>query len=221
MAEVEGRSASSLLKINLPIFVLTGLHKAIRAVALATITLGEYYVDKSPSTFLRLLELRNWAQWLSLSVQKPTPSHPAAEDVLDDHWCLFDIVHLSLLTYNNLVIYPLSPTNEVGIRLTLDLRIALEASIKKHPTLWIVYPRLLLWALILGGISDATEMERRWYKSQFRGLASSPHVSLLHWTEFEQNLSGFLWQSNVLNDEAIKFWTECTKNDFDVRISST
>jgi len=122
-----------------------------------------------------------------------------------------------LLTYNNLVIYPLSPTNEVGIRLARDLKIALETSIAQHPNLWIVYPRLILWALILGGISDAAEMERRWYKHQFRGLASSPHVFLLHWPEFEQILGEYLWQSNVLNDEAIKFWSECTKSDFDVR----
>lgn len=214
-AEINGQLASSLLKIDLPIFIRSGLHKAIRAGAIATTTLGEYYEDRSPSIFLRLLELRNWAQWLSLNVQKSVATQPNRYVVPEVEWELFEIVRLTLLTYNNLVLYPLSPTNEVGIRLGRDLRIVLERSIEKQPTLWIEYPRLFLWALILGGISDASEMERRWYKSEFGLLASSPHVFLLHWPEVEQTLGSFLWQSNVLNEEAIRFWTECTQIDFE------
>jgi hypothetical protein len=213
--EINGQLASSLLKIDLPIFVHSGLHTAIRAGAIATTTLGEYYEDRSASTFLRLLELRNRAQWLSLSVQKSASTQSSTYGVPEAEWGLFEIVRLALLTYNNLVIYPLSPTNEVGIRLGLDLRIALERSIEKQPNLWIEYPRLFLWALILGGISDAAEMERRWYKSHFRRLASSSRAFLQLWPEVEQSLGSFLWQSNVLNEEAVKFWTECTQIDFE------
>lgn len=214
-AEINGQLASSLLKIDLPIFIHSGLHKAIRAVAIATAILEQYYKDRSPSIFLYLLELRNWAQWLSLNVRRSASTQPSTGGVREVDWCLFEIVRLALLTYNNLVIYPLSPTNEVGIRLARDLRSALETSIANTPTLWIVYPILFLWALILGGISDAAETERRWYKYHFHRLASSPRVFLLHWPEVEQYLHSFLWQSNVLNGEAIKFWTECNKADFE------
>lgn len=127
-------------------------------------------------------------------------------------WCLFEIVRLALLTYNNLVIYPLSPTNAVGIRLALKLRTVLEASIKDFPVLWTIYPKLFLWTLLLGGISDAAETERGWYKAQFHRLALSPAVFMLHWHEVERCFISFLWQSDVLNVEAIKFWNECTKN---------
>lgn len=196
---------------------MTGLQQAIIAVAQATLLLGTYYKDHSPSTFLRLLELRNRAQWISLSVKDSATLQGILIDVPTEHWCLFEIVRLTLLAYNNLVIYPLSPTNEVEIRLALELKLKLETSIQIHPGFWNMYPTLFLWVLMLGGISDATDMERRWYKQQFHLLSSSPQVLLLRWSEIERALTAFLWQDNVLNEEAIKFWME-SPNDLDLHV---
>jgi hypothetical protein len=182
----------------------------VRAVAQASLALNVYIQNESPSGDLpELLGLRNRAQWLSLSLQRDTDNWECTEALAEEDEFLFDIMRTTLLIYTNLVIFPLPPASGVDTRLSTSLKSKLQATIQQWPVFAKVHPRLFLWTLVLGGISDSKNVERQWYREMLRRLLSEELPTLRKWSQIESCLKACMWQSDVLNDEAISLWADC------------
>ena len=205
--------SSSFLETTLEVFDHTGLHRAIRAATQATLALEDYCeVDNSMEALAELLDLRNKAQWLALRVRKaPWDPDTSVDEVSEENSRIYEIVRIAVLIYNNLVLYPLPPVSGVDTRLALSLKSELEIALEDQPSIWKLYPKLLLWGFMLGGISDNKDSEREWFKEHFRKLTTSTFAVFRQWSQIERCLTSYLWLDSVLNEEAIKFWEESCK----------
>jgi hypothetical protein len=189
----------------------TGLNHAIRAVARATQKTDEHCsrLDQGHNE-AQLVALRRRAQWLSLNVQQKLYTLEATKQVSRQDRHVHEITRLALLIYNNMMVYPVPPARGSDTRLALALKCELETALllDEYPGICDDYPGLILWAVLLGGISDSKDSERHWYKHQFRRVLSISAFQSLQWWQLEEHLRSFMWQRYVLNHEGCKFWIE-------------
>ncbi len=204
-----GNLASSFLDPTLETLQTRGLHRTIRAVTQATLNLDIYLKNGSPNGDQpELLGLRNRAQWLSLNLQRPSFEWINEGPITDGEQSVFDISRIALLIYNNLVLFPLPPVSGVDTRLALRLKAGMKISLEKCPEICKMHPELLLWALVLGGISDSQNLERPWFLEQFKKLLAEEFSEYRKWSQIESCLTSCMWLGAVLNDEAINFWAD-------------
>lgn len=209
----------------LPHAILThnNLHLALTAIAETTQALDHYNANgRPPHLIAHLVETRNRAHHMTLSlgiqsqasywsVNAPMKaSLLAGLDTLTGQDDLFEVIYLTLLIYNNLVIYPLPPASGVHVRHVKALKMALTAVLISDTCWFRKYFELLLWSVMLGGISDPGDTERDWYKDRFRYLLGL-RPDLRKWSRLEQVLSTFFWSDLVLNEEAVKFWSDAVQ----------
>lgn len=210
---------------RLPIDMLQhcNLNMTISAIAEVTGTLEKYYIENLPdSSWAYMIELRTRAHHMTLSLRcslyrgrgpsteagPSTNAETKTRNTLPRY--LFAIIRRSLLIYNNLVIYPMPVMSGVDVRLATSLKQVLELLLEAYPNIREEWGDLLLWSMILGGISDYYGTEREWYVVQCKQLLGL-RPDLRKWVSLEQMLTSFLWLDFVLNEEAIKFWMECER----------
>lgn len=213
---------SSFVPLVAAIHQSPDLENAIGAIAHTTAALHAYRLHGHPSSsIVNLVESRNRAQHLTLSL--PSDCNlivsPKSQDGLGDpdltisiktplSRCLYEVVRLSLLIYNNLVVYPMPPISTVDARLTRSLRVALDRFFVVNCSTTAYRSTWLVWALILGGISDENDELRDWYRGHFcRLLEVQP--KLHEWENLANLLSSFLWCGFILDEEAQNFWSQC------------
>lgn len=204
---------------------------AISAVAHTTSLLDVYQQSGRPDSFMvDLVESRNRAAYSVLNLPSAavcTTSwyRKGCTDINCRHCdpqitafsLLFEIVRLTLLIYNNIVVFPVPCTSDVSNRLANMLKIVLLSFIElsfpdsritpnsKHST-------LLLWSFMMGGISTYIDSDRKWYQSWFLILLNS-RLDLKRWASIECVLDSFLWVDFVLGEEGVKFWSETVRNE--------
>jgi hypothetical protein len=194
---------------SLDIFESMGLHRTLRAVTQATVAVDRYLKNGSPpGDQPELLGLRNRAQWLALNLQRGSSGWDAVKGIAEKDELVFNILKISLLIYNNLVLFPLPPVSGVDTRLALSLKTSIEAALLEWPTLWEVHPKLLLWALMLGGISDSKDLERPWFLEKFGDLLADQFAECCKWSQVENLLTSCMWLGGILSDEGITFWAD-------------
>lgn len=222
---VEGQASSfvSLFATNPPPY---SLQDAIAATTHTTELLNKYNKDGQPdSSILTLVESRNRAQHLALSLPSVLNRLmvPKRYDYVDQEaWCdtsvlpkayfsecLYEIVRLSLLAYNNLVVYPMPPVSGVQVRLTKSLRVALEYLLAMNGSESLYRSHWLVWSIMLGGISGERDEDRDWYRDLFC-LLLEINPGLHEWQSLVDLLSSFLWSGSVLDSEGFEFWSDCT-----------
>lgn len=193
------------------------LTEAISAAAQVTTDLQERGI-KEFQLSAETIELRNRAQHLVLSLplygkdpnmtMEATQSYPEIRSHHDgwEYTCLRRIVRLSLLAYNNLIVYPMPPVSGVGTRLAGQLRVELSSYTVDHCHSTI--QALQIWSILLGGISTENEEDRSWFQQRFCEFIKRDG-GLRKWQYTETMLTSFLWLDFVLNEEAIRFWTPC------------
>lgn len=215
---------SAFLQLPANVMNRHSLTNTIAAIAHTTILLAQYHQQRYPATSMGLLvESRNRAQHMTLSlspavsndarctiIQQPAGSiQGSMPDTISAH--LYETIRLSLLIYNNIVIYPMPPASGVGIRLMDSLQRNLSSLFDIGSSIKLQHPSLLLWSLMLGGISGH-EKSRIWYQEHFNEILQS-QTQYRKWLRLEDLFSSFLWSDIVLNEEAIKFWSECMRGD--------
>jgi hypothetical protein len=122
--------------------------------------------------------------------------------------CLYEIIRISLLLYNNTVVYPMPPVSGVDVRLTKLLKAALDRFFAVECSMAVYHSAWLVWCLILGGIGGQDDQDRGWYQDHFcRVLEVQPELH--KWQSLVDLLSSFLWSGFVLNEEAVEFWSQC------------
>lgn len=197
------------------------LAEAISAAAQVTTALQDRG-SKDSRLSAEMIELRNRAQHLALSLPLDGKDTDTAMEAIQtypetmdryhrpEYECLHSIVRLSLLAYNNLIVYPMPPISGVGTRLAGQLRVGLSLYTidQCHSTI----QALLVWSILLGGISTENEEDKSWFQQQLCEFIKQDD-GLRNWQHTEAMLTSFLWLDFVLNDEAIRFWTPCTTDE--------
>ena len=198
------------------------LKTAIDTAAEATITLDYYQsVDPSPIILADLLHFRLHAQHLALSL-----SHLFYEPRKEDHYgatryteqeLVQETIRLALLVYNNLVLYPLHPATGLADKLAHQLRMMLELSQRLCPeVLWKLHPKVLLWMLVLGGISiesSTLKEDKDWYRNEIAMLIKQLFGPNPSFEATETCLCEFLWLDWILSDEYRKFFAELPEDE--------
>lgn len=211
---------SAFLQLPSDIMNCHDLKTTIAAIAHTTGLLSTYYQQRCPMSSMGLLvESRNRAQHMTLSLPSAVSNDTqcaitqqracSLQDPITDKITayLYETIRLSLLIYNDIVIYPMPPASRVGIRLAESLQCNLSVLFDIDFSIKLQHPSLLLWSLMLGGLSGH-ESGQGWYQEQFNELLQS-HFQCPKWLQLENLLSSFLWLDFVLNEEAIKFWSTC------------
>lgn len=212
----ESNLAKSFEMLSPSLLSFQDLGIAISAIAHTIYHLTQYFMVGCPQSAMKVLcSSRNRSQHYTLSLPKISTilfdSRPCVKQSretlskVERH--IYEIVRLALLIFNNLVIYPLPPHTGLDTRLSRILRDEIHAAMINEPDLKDQHAELLLWALVLGGISDYHGLQRSWYVEEARDILSRmPH--LRRWINMEKTLTSFLWSDFVLDTEAIKFWLE-------------
>ena len=199
----------------------TAVQSALDAARRATIALDNYHhVNASPAALADLLDLRNRAQYLALSVPKISQETQSSPNLAKLRGSLIkEITRLTLLIYNNLTLYPLPPASGHAHRLACNLKRILGLSQSSCPDIWDLYPYLLLWSLTLGSISiesDGLEHESAWLQSECIKMATKLFGLRPAFEELEASLCEFMWLDWVLSKECERLYAvlvpETTKN---------
>lgn len=180
---------------------------ALSAAANATAHLKAFVHDCQPAEQLMYLcDVRSRAHHLALSLTQDPDLGLAANQDLPHTQLLYKLVRISLLIYNNLVLFPLPPVTGLDTALSLMLYNVCQEASQDYEICLASYPHVILWSLMLGGISDSKDTCKVWYQRQFARLLNS--LELKTWAEVEHCLSSFLWYDLVLNEQAMSFWSE-------------
>jgi hypothetical protein len=191
------------------------LLQAVQAMSEVNTALDWYLREDGPAlTFADIVAARNDAQYLLLCLSPTTETAQDAllgSEALSGH--IYEIGRISLRIYSNLVLFPMNPGAGTGRILAGALREAIIQS--NSASTWRLLSdtckRMLLWALMLGGIQvddgvlDAEE-ERSWFVEQFAEVSSS--IGILTWQQVEECLSSFMWLDIVLNAAAVELWVD-------------
>ncbi|KIW87472.1 uncharacterized protein Z519_11795 [Cladophialophora bantiana CBS 173.52] len=194
--------------------------QAVQAMLVVNTAVDCYLSKRGPTTlFADIVNARNDAQYLLLNLlpisEADCEMHSSSER-FSEH--LYEISRISLRIYSNLVLFPMNPSGGTSRILAGALREVIIQSENESP--WQLFPddtykRLLLWALVLGGIQvddgviDA-EAERSWFVEQLAGVMSS--IDILTWRQVEECLSSFMWLDIVLNPAAVELWVDARRS---------
>lgn len=180
---------------------------AFTAAASATAQLETWVKDHQPADRLMYIcDARSRAHHLALCVNRAFDSSLAIQYKPTCSQILHEITRLSLLIYNNIVLFPLPSVTRVDTSLSVALQRTCSQALQQHIDLLNSHPELMLWTLLLGGISDSKDTCRAWYQANLGQVTEK--LCLNTWAELEKCLSNFLWYDVVLNEEAMKFWSE-------------
>jgi hypothetical protein len=175
----------------------------IRSMKQASVKLDHYHRGGSDAPDLaNIISLRNETQHRLLSIS-PEPQFMSTANTL-----MYKICRLCLLIYSNMVVFPLPPSSGVESRLATSLMSLLASESQRYCPAWhdVATRGLLLWASVLGGISDVNDTHRTWFIKLYSML--SDELGILSWQQLETHLSQYLWLDFVLNKEAVRFWVE-------------
>ena len=188
------------------------LRGAVDAAVEATVALDHYHrMGSSPLVFADLIDLRNQAQHLALRVPRISSASATIHGTKYSNLTealVQENVRLALLLYNNLVLYPLHPVSGLADRLARQLKVTLESTQRLCPGLWTLHPKLLLWMLLLGGISiEGIDLryEKAWFHAELDNLMFKMFGSRASFQDIEPYLGEFLWLGWILNEESQKF----------------
>jgi hypothetical protein len=222
----KGKQVSAFVPLLATSALPYSLQSAIAAIFHTTELLRIYIEDDQPdSAILALVESRNRAQHFTLSLPSVFDTLGPLESYndLDEHDrcntsafpkvpfsdCVYEIVRLSLLVYNNMVVYPMPPISGVQARLTKSLRAALDCLLRMDSSMAVYHSSWLVWSIMLGGISGESNEDQDWFRDIFCILLEA-NPGLHEWQSLSDLLFSFLWSEYVLDEEAFDFWLECT-----------
>ncbi|KAL4879940.1 hypothetical protein BJY04DRAFT_219745 [Aspergillus karnatakaensis] len=148
-----------------------------------------------------VLELRNFIHYHVMSL--PPPGTMANEGV--DLSPTYGALRLGLIAYSLLVLFPVPLTMDPHPRLSLLLRQELECKGVEADS-WFQMPEVLLWLLMLGGISAVGTDHRAWYVDRIHWLAEVLGVE--SWEQLRDIMGSILWIDSPCDIEGLILWEE-------------
>jgi hypothetical protein len=175
----------------------------IRSMKQVSLELDLYQCGGSDAPdFANIISLRNETQHRLLSIS-PEPQFMSTANTF-----MYKICRLCLLIYSNMVVFPLPPSSGVESRLATSLMSLLVSESERYRPSWhdVATRGLVLWASVLGGISDVNDTHRSWFMKLYSLVSEDLGIS--SWQQLETHLGQYMWLGFVLNKEAIGFWIE-------------
>jgi hypothetical protein len=222
--EVKERDSTATLKAIKTAFLVvipltsdfSSLLDAVAAACEATAALDDYQrTEPATHAFASLISLRNRAQHLALSTNVIAYGKHNVQLTPDDI-AIHDILRLTLLIFNNIVLYPLPPTSGLASKLAQRLEDLLSTTQQSCPNIWGSHRLLILWSLVMGYISclasaNGADACRPWFETQCARLVvvifgMTPAVDVL-----ETCLSRYLWCETVLSAKFREFYALLTE----------
>ncbi|KAL2785287.1 hypothetical protein BJX66DRAFT_329406 [Aspergillus keveii] len=148
-----------------------------------------------------IIELRNLIQYRVMSL-------PAVGEVLDPYLDLpptYGALRLALMAYTMMVLFPSPLGMDPHPRIAKQLRYELELT-SVSLDIWMPMVELLLWVLMLGGISASDTEHRSWYVDQIQWLA--PLLGLTSWDQVKETMSSIVWIDSPCDVEGQALWQE-------------
>jgi len=118
--------------------------------------------------------------------------------------CLYESIRFAAIIYSVAVTFPLPPLSGIFRKLASSLRKILENS--KLDPCWQVWPKALLWTLILGGISAFETTDRVWYVQNLATL--SRVLNLTEWEDAAEEVGNYLWLGSACDAGGRSLWDE-------------
>lgn len=147
-----------------------------------------------------LIDHRNTVQHTLMSL----PDGAELEDGEVSSRYLYDLIRYAAITYSAAVIFPLPPLTGIFRKLAVALQVILDES--KIDPCWQLYPKTLLWILVLGGVAATRTPERIWYVRNLAAISSV--LSFSHWEEVAEELENYLWLESVCDTAGRLLWME-------------
>jgi hypothetical protein len=120
----------------------------------------------------------------------------------------YEACRLGAMIYSMLVIFPLPAANRPFRRLSGMVKTALVES--GMPDSWHSSPELLLWVLVLGGISARNTEERVWFINAVNRTTGM--VGVLSWQELKQVMTSVMWMESVCDPGGQTLWNEVSES---------
>jgi hypothetical protein len=148
-----------------------------------------------------IIELRNLIQYRVMSL-------PAVGEILDPYLDLpptYGALRLALMAYTMMVLFPSPLEMDPHPRIAKQLRYELELT-GVSLDIWMPMVELLLWVLMLGGISASDTEHRPWYVDQIQWLA--PLLGLTSWDQVKETMTSIVWIDSPCDVEGQALWQE-------------
>ena len=120
--------------------------------------------------------------------------------------CLHESIRHAAIIYSVAVTFPLPPVSGIFRKLAGRLKDILEKS--KLDPCWQLYPKTLLWMLILGGIAALETTDRAWYVRNLAALSSA--LNLAEWKDVAEEAENYLWLESACDAGGSSLWDEVT-----------
>ncbi|KAL2842573.1 hypothetical protein BJY01DRAFT_249059 [Aspergillus pseudoustus] len=148
-----------------------------------------------------VIELRNFIHYHVMSL-------PAIGETMDPYQELpptYGALRLGLMAYSLLVLFPAPLGTDPHPRIAGQLRYELELT-GVSVDIWMPMVDLLLWVLMLGGISAADTEHRPWYVEQIQWLSTL--LGLTSWDQVKDTMTSILWIGSPCDVEGQTLWQE-------------
>ncbi|KAL4862824.1 hypothetical protein BDV12DRAFT_202685 [Aspergillus spectabilis] len=153
-----------------------------------------------------VLEFRNMIQHRVMSL----PTTEEMRHNLQSVPPTYEALRLGLIAYSLLVLFPISPVTEPHLRLAHLLRYELKLT-EVNLEIWMPMVELLIWVLMIGGISAFGTIHRPWYVEQIQWLTGV--IGVESWEQLKEIMSSILWLDSLCNAEGLKLWGEVQASD--------
>lgn len=108
------------------------------------------------------------------------------------------------MIFSAAVTFPLPPLTGIFRKFAVALRAILEES-KSEPC-WELYPKTLLWILVLGGVAATGTPDRAWYVQNISWVSGA--LGFSEWEEVAEELESYLWLESVCDAGGRLLWAE-------------
>ncbi|KAL3466991.1 hypothetical protein BJX64DRAFT_284139 [Aspergillus heterothallicus] len=117
----------------------------------------------------------------------------------------YGALRLSLIAYSLLVLFPIPLGTDPFPRLVSQLRYELELT-GVSLDIWMPMVELLLWVLMIGGISATDTEHRSWYVDQIQWLSTL--LGIASWDQVKDTMASVLWIESPCDVEGEALWQE-------------
>jgi hypothetical protein len=148
-----------------------------------------------------VLEFRNIIQHHIMSL----PTTEEMRHNLQDVPLTYGALRLGLIAYSLVVLFPVPRATEPLPRLAHLLRYELELT-EMNLEIWMPMIELLIWVLMIGGMSAFGTTHQRWYVEQIQWLTGI--IGVGSWEQLKEVMSSIIWLESSCNAGGLILWGE-------------
>ena len=156
---------------------------------------------------------KNCAQYRLMSLRSAVELKPGEVSSAS----LYEAIRLTAIIYSTAVTFPIPPVQGLFHKITHWLKAVVEES--ELDPCWQLYPKTLLWILILGGIAAFNTPERVWYVQKLKAISSLLECSL--WEAVVDELRSYLWLDSACEAGGRVLWEEVVGSDLSTKTTNS